>query len=135
MSIEGSINVSALFHDRDGTTAMKVVSLRSSDEYTTGKVAIVTGTAGTAQTSIAIGDVYRDAAGELVSLIPTRVAFAWSNVNSRLLESNDGAGTIGFLLRSRGGEVATTTHGGPTNLVLRQGSNTGTYTIVLYGTE
>ena len=40
MSIEGSINVSALFHDRDGTTAMKVLSLRSSDEYTTGKVRI-----------------------------------------------------------------------------------------------
>ena len=135
MSIEGSINVSALFHDRDGITAMKVVSLRSSNEYTTGKVAIITGTAGTAQTSIAFEDVYRDAAGELVSLVPTRVAFAWSSANSRLLESNDGAGTVGFLLRSRNGEVATTTHGGQTNLVLRQGPSTGTYTIVMYGEE
>lgn len=82
MSIEGSINVSALFHDRDGTTAVKVLSLRSADEYTTGNVAIVAGTAGTAADYFhAVDDgsptttLYRDASGAFVSFRSiTRVA-------------------------------------------------------------
>jgi hypothetical protein len=44
MAIDGRINVDVLFHDTDGTTSLKVVSLEDSTAYTTGKVAIVTGT-------------------------------------------------------------------------------------------
>jgi hypothetical protein len=68
MAINGRINVDVLFHDTDGTTSLKVVSLDDSTEYTTGKVAIVTGTLGTAAATVSISPTtYRNAAGELVS--------------------------------------------------------------------
>ena len=136
MSIEGSINVSALFHDRDGTTAMKVVSLRSATEYPGGLVAIVTGTAGTAQTTIEIENIYRDASGNLVQIpAPQRIVFSWSGLNSRLLQNVDGSGALDMLLRSRSGQAAVSNPPNVFNLSLRSGSGTGTYTIVIYGEE
>lgn len=68
MAINGTIGVSALFHDTDGTTTINVVSLESSNAYTTGKVAIVTGTAGTAAVSLGNikGTTYRGADGQQV---------------------------------------------------------------------
>lgn len=47
MSIDGRFTVDVLFHDLEGSTAVKVLSLESSDAATTGKVALVTGTIGT----------------------------------------------------------------------------------------
>jgi hypothetical protein len=78
MAINGRINVDVLFHDTDGTTSLKVVSLEDSTEYTTGKVAVVTGTCGTASTAISYApSTYRDASGNLVSLSSvSRIAFA-----------------------------------------------------------
>jgi len=68
MAINGRINVDVLFHDTDGTTSLKVVSLEDSTEYTTGKVAIVTGTVGTAAVAISTQpSSYKDASGSLVS--------------------------------------------------------------------
>lgn len=135
MSIEGSINVSALFHDRDGTTAMKVVSLRSSNEYTGGQVAIITGTAGTAQTTITVDNAYRDATGELVQFsTPERIVFSWSGTNSRALRNTDGSGNVVMLLRSARSEAAASAFVGLTDLSIVAGSGTGTYTVVVYGT-
>ena len=135
MSIEGSINVSALFHDKDGTTAMKVVSLRSSDEYTTGKVAIISGTAGTAQTTIELANVYKNAASEPVEVgQPERVLFSWTGSGIRHLELVDVDDFV-YRLSSRNRNVSATTAEYITLARLTASSqNTGTYTIVLYGT-
>jgi hypothetical protein len=68
MAIDGRINVDVLFHDTDGTTSLKVVSLEDSTAYTTGKVAIVTGTVGTTEVSVSISPgTYRDASGAIVN--------------------------------------------------------------------
>jgi len=135
MSIEGTITVSALFHDKDGTTAMKVVSLRSSNEYTTGKVAIITGTAGTAQTTIATDGVYRDAEGSLVTITePLRVLFAWNRSGGRTLELVDFDDFAFARIASRDSQVAATVGTSIQEFRLRaSNNNTGTYTIVLYG--
>lgn len=68
MSIEGRINVDVLVHDKDGTAALKVISLLDSVAISSGKVAAVSGTCGTAATTISMQPTtYRDASGGLVS--------------------------------------------------------------------
>jgi hypothetical protein len=68
MSLEGRINIDVLFHDKDGTASLKVVSLQDSRAYTTGKVAIVSGTCGTSAVTIQVAPTaYRDASGAFVS--------------------------------------------------------------------
>ena len=79
MSIEGLVSVSAIFHDKAGDDSLKVVSLASSEAYTSGKVAIVEGTLGTSTITIECSPTnpeYRDAAGNVVSVsVLSRVAF------------------------------------------------------------
>ena len=135
MSIEGRINVDCLFHDKDGTASLKVVSLQDSKEYTTGKVAIITGTAGTAQVSFAsIGPTsYKNAAGDTVSFSAVqRVAFSWGGTSERTLaEISDSV----FILRSKSGSVAVSDCTASTvQPQVSSGVGTGTYTIILYGT-
>jgi hypothetical protein len=73
MAINGRINVDVLFHDTDGTTSLKVVSLEDSTEYTTGKVAIVTGTVATTRVTIGPASLsYKDAAGDAVAFTSVR---------------------------------------------------------------
>jgi hypothetical protein len=64
MAIDGRINVDVLFHDTDGTTSLKVVSLEDSTAYTTGQVAIVTGTCWYGNGSVVSPSTFR--------LLPTR---------------------------------------------------------------
>lgn len=128
MSINGSISVNALFHDTDGTTSLKIVSLKSSDEYTTGKVAIVTGTVGTSAVSVSTSPTtYRDASGAFVS---------FANVDrvvckaSRPCNFDDGGTSIvGQTL------CVFSTSGTPdVGIVPNYSSGTASYTLVLYGT-
>lgn len=137
MTIEGRINVDALFHDKDGTTAMKVVSLKSSNEYTTGKVAIITGTAGTAQTTITLSGIYRDASGSLVTVEQiSKILFSWNNPlgNARRLELIDVDDFAQCTLVSRSREIAASSVSLITDARLAaSANNTGTYTIVIYG--
>ena len=136
MSIEGSINVSALFHDKDGTTAMKVVSLRSANEYTTGKVAIVTGTVGTTAVSLwgpsGIGfGGYRDAAGDLVSIVQvTRIVLRCNTVNDGVvLKDDDLSKTLLFHNSTRA--AVCENDGG--SLTIEAVSNTQSFTAILFG--
>ncbi|MBM4021298.1 MAG: hypothetical protein FJ284_03490 [Planctomycetes bacterium] len=135
MATNGSINVSALFHDTDGTTAINVVSLQSSNAYTTGKVAIITGTAGTALTNIVLYSAYENAAGEAVTINQIqRVLYSWSNQGIRNLELVD-VDNFAFRLHSRSGEVAAGSVQSIVSARLTASSqNTGTYTIIIYGT-
>lgn len=133
MSIDGRINVDVLFHDRDGASRLKTLSLRSSNHHTYGVVAFVTGTASTASMFISWAN-YRNASGELVEISnPFRIAFSWSGSVSRTL--ND-AGSGDFRLVSRSGEVAVCTLEGTQpvlQLATRPGGGTGTYSVLIWG--
>lgn len=79
MSIEGRINIDALFHDKDGTASLKVVSMAKSQAVTSGKVAYVTGTCGTNAVTIQLApSTYRDASGAAVS---------FTEINSVIVQS------------------------------------------------
>jgi hypothetical protein len=139
MAINGRINVDVLFHDTDGTTSLKVVSLEDSTEYTTGKVAIVTGTCGTAAVAVSLATLsYKDASGEAVGFngFVNRVAFSASpGANLFGTGSNVGLGTA-----SRSGEVNVVDT--PINSIYPASagyevstiSGTASYTLVIYGT-
>jgi len=138
-TVKGAFAIKVEFLDSTASTdlqSLKTISLRESTEYTTGKVAIVTGTAGTAAVSLGSFDnLYRNAAGNLVSIAtPLRLAFSWSGSNYRKLVD---LGDTVFVLKSRNGSAAVTDIDGAVSGVdasLESGSGTGTYTIVLYGT-
>lgn len=72
MAVSGTVNISASFVDTDESTGVvseKKVSLASADVHTGGKVALVTGTCGTAVVNVDVTSLdYRDAAGDLVTL-------------------------------------------------------------------
>lgn len=139
MSLEGRINVDALFHDKDGTNAVSVVSLQSSEQYTTGKVAIITGTAGTAQTTITLSGIYNDASGSPVIIDQiSKVLFSWNNPigYARRLELIDVDDFALCTLVSRNKEIAASS----VSLIVdarlsASANNTGTYTIVVFGEQ
>ena len=133
MSIDGRITVDALFHDRDSTSRMKVLSLSSSDGYASGEVVRITGTAGTSALTYIPYNNYRNAAGDVVTLSEVyRIAFAWSGPSVALLI--DG-GDEGFRIGSKNGEVAVAS----LNTALSQpipyfaAPTTGTYTLIMWG--
>ena len=137
MSIDGRINVDCLFHDKDGTASLKVVSLQESTAYTTGKVAIITGTVGTAQTTIAVADVYKNAAGDAVTIGESeRVMFSYKGAAgfARRLELVDFDDFAFARIVSRDDQISTSTG---TNIdafrITASAGNTGTYRIVIFG--
>jgi len=136
MSIDGRINVDALFHDRSGDR-LKVLSLESSTGYTTGKVVTVTGTA--AASRGITWNSYRDASGALVSLAnPAAIAFSWSGANLRELRDIT---NNGFMLQSKGNHVALSliNPGLEPSIELASqdetDTTTGTYTIIMWGAD
>lgn len=139
MSIEGRIDINVLFHDKDGQR-LKIVSLNNSKEYTTGKVAVVSGTVGTAAVTFEARDdggpvsTYRDASGALVSFAEiTSVAVKATTANRPLIFGDSGGG-VSIIIR--GSEVLAypCSVSAGDNVSVRSSSGTATYTIVLYGT-
>lgn len=134
MAIDGRINVDVLFHDTDGTTALKVVSLEDSTAYTTGKVAIVTGTCGTAYAQVNIPPTaYKDAAGNASTItLPSRIAF--SATGNNLVQLQDANGLAMF---SKGGSASVSDmFPADDSVQIRVFATAGTasYTLVIYGT-
>ena len=138
MALDGRINVDVLFHDTDGTASLKVVSLEDSTAYTTGKVAVVTDTTGTAVTTIQIApSQYLDASGTAVSIATVgRFVFACSRaatvrfqngpIIAAIAGSDGNRATVGELVL--GAESPTVT------VVPYFTAGTASYTLVLYGT-
>jgi hypothetical protein len=80
MSIEGRINIDCLFHDKDGTNAINVLTLQSATEYTTGKVAVISRTVSSGTITLDWAN-YLDAQGQPVSIgNPTRLSFKHSGL-------------------------------------------------------
>ena len=138
MPLEGRISIDVGFTDTSdagGAQSLKRISLIDSSAYTTGNVAIVTGTAGTAQTTVVNTSSlsYRNAAGSIVTFNQVRrVAFAYSGSVGRVLtETNDNS----FAMISGENRVAMSDVVLPSvSLQLGPSLGTGTYTIVIYGT-
>ena len=137
MSIEGRISIDALFHDKDGTASLKVVSLQDSRAYTSGKVAIVSGTCGTSAVTFSSSDngqpvgTYRDASGSLVSFGVMSKIILKATTPSRGLIFNGPECQIGV----PGNDACVYTGADPAaSYSVRSASGTATYTIVMYGT-
>ena len=138
MAIDGRINVDVLFHDTDGTTSLKVVSLEDSTAYTTGKVAIVTGTCGTTNVTVETSpSTFRDASGAIVDFdtddgIIQRFAFS---ATGSLAYCENQAGARAF---SAGGRVSVNDAGsmqaGEEFAIRTYTSGTAAWTLVIYGT-
>jgi hypothetical protein len=133
MSIEGRINVDVLFHDKDGTASLKVVSLQDSQAYSTGKVAIVSGTCGTSAVTIQVAPTaYRDASGALVSFFEIQ-RFVIKSGPAALIVNNPAvtvdANSLSVVSNATGdfgdaGQLPT----------VRTNAGTSSYTIAMYGT-
>jgi hypothetical protein len=136
MSVEGRISVDVVFHDTDGTNAINVLTLQDSQEYTTGKVAVITGTAGTAQVTFNEFGItpYRDASGSEVELSAiTRIAFRWSGMSERTI-ADTLTNPTAITLSSKSSRIAITEYeGSSVSPVMNAGVGTGTYTILLFG--
>ena len=139
MSIEGRIDINVAFQDKDGQR-LKIVSLNDSREYTTGKVAIVSGTVGTTAVTFASSDsgaavsTYRDASGALVSLSSiTKVVIKATTPNRPLVLTDQDSGNA---ISVPAEEVLVYPCGISPNdgATVRSASGTAAYTIILYGT-
>ena len=136
MSIEGRIAVDVSFADSatsDGVQSLKKISLTDTTPYTTGTVAVVTGTVGTSQVNISIPPTYRNADGSLSTLtLPSRVAFsATGSKLVRLVDANL------LSLQSKGGSVSVSDMSPADDgltVNVEDTAGTASYTLVLYGT-
>jgi hypothetical protein len=131
VSIRGRIAVDVQFADddaSDGAKSLKTITLQDATEYTEGKVAVATGTVGTAGvTFLPSGLAYRDAAGQTVSMTLTRLAMQ----SPTLCRVSAGALT-GWSLN--GQPVVANVTASPTTVSLTTTAGTASYTLVLYGT-
>jgi hypothetical protein len=137
MSVSGRIAIDVEFTDKtsvDGAQSLRTVALRNANEYATGKVAVVTGTVGTAQQSISLVGI-RDASGQQIAFSSvTRVAMQSSGVQVRYLVSS----LPEVVALAASDEMSVGSVLSPflslSNHRLRTTSGTASFTLVLYGT-
>lgn len=135
MSLEGRIAIDVAFSDSTsstGTQSLKRLVLTSTDAYTSGKVALLSGTCGTAAVAIAVApSTYKDSSGAAVSFATvTRFAFAASA--AAVCSEAAGAGVA----ISGGSRVAVcdSRNGGTAGFNVSAYSGTASYSLVIYGT-
>jgi len=134
-NVSGSISVNVEFRDTTtsaGVQSLKTIALRGATEYTSGKVAIVTGTAGTTQVvvNVAPQSPYKNAAGNVVSFTSVlRFAFSATGSPATCFDAN------GPALRSSGGRVSVSdAYPADDGFAIAAESGTCSFTLVLYGT-
>lgn len=140
MSVDGFISSSAIFHDKDGTTTLKVVSLASADSYSSGKVAIASGTCGTSVATVDFSQ-YKKPDGTDFDVIDVstvlRLAFTSDNPAKMTTAGNIAAMTVG----SNANEVSVVTNPGffgltpatPPVVQVAAISGTANYSVILLG--
>ena len=135
MTIEGRIAIDVSFSDTTSDTGMQALKrlvLTSTDAYSTGKVAIISGTCGTAGVAVAVApSTYKDAAGSAVSFATvTRFAFASQGtamchqVNGNCIVISDGNRV----------SVSDSRFGGTAGFTVSAYAGTASYTLVILGT-
>lgn len=134
MSLEGRIAIDVAFSDSAagaGVQSLKRLALTSTDAYSSGKVALLSGTCGTAAVAIAVApSAYKDSSGSAVSFASvSRFAFAASS--AAVCSEAAGAGVA----ISGGSRVAIcdSRSGGTAGFNVSAYSGTASYTLVIYG--
>ena len=135
MTIEGRIAVDVSFADSatsSGVQSLKRITLTSTDSYTTGKVALVSGTCGTAAVAVAVApSTYSDSSGSAVSFATvTRFAFAASAAAVCSEVAGAGVAVSGGSRVS----VSDSRSGGTAGFNVSAYSGTASYSLVIYGT-
>ena len=133
MAVSGTINVSMSFVDTatsSGVQSEKKASLSSADVYTSGKVAVVTGTVGTAVQNIDLTSLgYRDAAGNVVAISLVDQA-GFVSENEAFLQFVD----IDIKVHSTDNHMAVTcVHNTDDTVNVYTTSGTSSYTLLLFG--
>ena len=133
MSVRGRFAVDVQFTDSTtgvGVQSVKSLTLQHATEYDFGKVAIVSGTCGTASATVALAPTtYRNAVGEVVSFASvSRVAFSAAAPGLVKL-----AGAGDWHLYSRAGQVAASEAFETSSFSVSTTAGTSSYTLVLYG--
>jgi len=135
MALNGRITIDALFQETDGTTSLKIVSLEDTKNYTTGKVAIVSGTVGTAGVELwSVGNGlqfggYKDSSGNAVTFSGVSRIALKGNGNGVEVKDID-LNTVELV--SIGGDLAVGNNIGQNLFVLSLGG-TASFTAILYG--
>ena len=137
MSVTGRIAVDVQFADATtaaGVQSLKTITLQDAAEYTSGKVAIISGTVGTSVATVALAPTsYKDASGAAVSFaVVTRLAFAATP--EAVVFHGDLNGSDSYT-GSRGGRVSVNeaNHSAGT-IEVSATAGTAAYTLILYGT-
>lgn len=132
MSVTGRIAVDVQFADATtaaGVQSLKTITLQDAAEYTSGKVAVVTGTVGVSSVSIDVGNLtYRNASGALVSFSAVTRAVLKSSAAATLSQSGS------TLLYSSGGVGVSDLASLSGTLTVASPGPTAAYTLILYGT-
>jgi hypothetical protein len=134
MSIEGRMAVDVSFSDTassTGTQSLKRLAVNSTDAYKTGKVAILTGTCGTAAVAVAVAPSgYTDSSGSAVSFASvTRFAFA----ASAAAVCSEAAGAAVAVTGGDRVAISDSRSGGTSGFNVSAYAGTASYTLVVYG--
>ena len=139
-NVTGKFAVDVEFTDRtafDGVQSLRTVSLRSATEYPDGKIAVVSGTVGTAVVVVPISPTtYRNATGNLVSFASvSRVAFSASGAAMVACDGSGGCGENDWTIYSRSNQAAVSEAVETASFSINVMGTAGTasYTLVLYG--
>ena len=133
-NVRGRIAVDVQFADSTtsaGVQSLKTITLQDATEYTTGKVAIVTGTCGTTpvQIDVAPATTYRNAAGSVVSFVGVqRFSFSATGSPARLQQDYVAVES------SAGRACVSDANGFDDSFLVRTTAGTASYTLLLYGT-
>jgi hypothetical protein len=140
-NVRGRFGVEVSFNDSTvsgGASSMKTITLNHATEYPDGKIAVVTGTCGTAVSTVAIAPTtYRNAAGNIVSFSSvSRVAFQASGPTLVACDGVGGCGVNDWTIYSRAGQVAVSEAMETVSFSINVFGTAGTasYTLVMYGT-
>lgn len=138
--IKGRFGIDVLFTDSTvtgGAKSLKTITLQHATEYDFGKVAVVSGTCGTAVVNVPVAPTtYRNAAGNLVSFASvSRVAFSATGGAMVACDGSGGCGENDWTIYSRSGQVAVSEAVETTAFFVNVMGTVGTasYTLVMYG--
>lgn len=138
MSLSGRIIVDSVFEDSSSATGVKTaktLSIVTRNDYSDGKVAVVSGTCGTSAVTVTLSAPgYTAASGSAVSF--SNVSRLVFSAGSTTLVKCVGVATGKPVVMSRGGQGAVSEVGATeTSLAISVDATAGTssYTLVLYG--
>jgi hypothetical protein len=148
-NIKGRFGIDVLFTDSTvagGAKSLKTITLQHATEYDFGKVAVITGTCGTATVTVPVSPnllpllpgtpTYRNAAGSIVQFASvSRVAFQADGPNMVACDGSGGCGIDDWTIYSRAGQIAVSEalETSAFSISVFGTAGTANYTLVMYG--